>query len=129
MRSLCGRGFDCTPGAADSLLEFFSSRSQWIVRNVQRTFLYFGFNHAVQSYDSLDHFPFAGGISELLNFQPSDHGFARTQIGAVSFLLHVSKMFVRGAMTPRIRHSIVTVQSVKRPSESLCFMALQFSGR
>src|SRR5207248_10681273 len=120
---------DCTAGVADDLLEFFFSRSQWIGRDVRRTFFYFGFDHAVQSYDSLDHFPFPGGISELLNFQPSDHGFTRTQTGVVRFFVHVSKMFVRAAMTPRIRHAIVTVQSVKRSSESLWFIALQFSGR
>ncbi len=49
MRSLSvgGRGFDCTPGGANSLLDFLFSRGQRIEGNVQRTLRYFEFDHAV----------------------------------------------------------------------------------
>jgi hypothetical protein len=78
MRSLCicGRGFYSITGGADSLLDFLFSRSEQIVRDVQRAVLDFGFNHAVQSQDRVGYFSFAGGISELLNFDSSGHRLA-----------------------------------------------------
>ena len=45
--SICNRILDRGPGGADSLLDFLFSRRQRIVRNVQRAFRYFGFDHAV----------------------------------------------------------------------------------
>jgi hypothetical protein len=78
MRSLsvCGRSFDCTPGGANSLLDFLFVRGKWIVRNVQRTLRYFEFDHAAKSFDGIGYLLLAAGISELFNFNSSRHGFA-----------------------------------------------------
>ena len=40
---ICGRSLDSGPGGTNSLLDFLFNRSQRIVRDVQRPFLYFGF--------------------------------------------------------------------------------------
>jgi len=111
MRSfcICRRGFDSISGGANSLLDFLFSRGEWIVRHVHRFVLDFGFDYTVQSQDRVDYFSFAGGISELLNFNSSGHSFAQTRIGTIRFLLHVLlKVFVRGAMNSCIRDAIVT---------------------
>ena len=68
---ICRRGFDGIPGGANSLLDFLFSRGEWIVRHVQRFVLDFGFDYAVQSQDRIGYFSFAGGVSKLLNFNPS----------------------------------------------------------
>ena len=110
---ICRRGFDSVPGGANSLLDFLFSRGERIVRHVHRFVLDFGFDYAVQSQDRVGDFPFAGGISELLNFNPSGHGFAQTRIGTIRFFVHVLlKVFVRGAMNSCIRDAIVTFSEV-----------------
>jgi hypothetical protein len=58
---------------------------------VQRAFLYFGFDYAVQRVDRIRNFLFVSGISQFLDFNSSGHGFAQTRIGWVSFVLHVFK--------------------------------------
>ena len=111
MRSLsvCSRGFDRAPGGADGLLIFFIGRHQRIERDVQRAFLYSDFAYAVQRFDRVGYFSLAGGISELLNFDPSGHGFGQSRIAVVGLFLHVFlKIFVRSPMSSCICDGIVT---------------------
>ena len=75
--SVCGRGFDGTPRRANSLLDFLPVRGQRIVRDVQRALRYFEFDHAFQSLDGTGYLLLAAGVSELLNFDSSSHGFAQ----------------------------------------------------
>jgi hypothetical protein len=55
---------------------------------VQSALLYFGFNYAVQRFNRIGYFLLVSGISELFDFDASDHCFAQTRIGRVSFVLH-----------------------------------------
>ena len=100
---ICGRSLDGGSCGADRLLEFLFSRCQWIVRDVQRVILYFGFDHAVHRFDCISYLLLVSGISELIDFNASGHGFAQTRIGLFTFLLHVLNMFVCGAMISCIR--------------------------
>jgi hypothetical protein len=95
MRSLsvCRSGFDRTSGRTNSLLDFLFSRGQRIVRHVQRAFLYFDFDYTVQRFDRIGYFFVAGGVAELVDFDPSDHRFAQACIGRIRFILHVLKLF------------------------------------
>ena len=85
---ICGRSLDRGPGGADSLLDFLFSRCQWIVRNVKRVLLYFGFDYAVQRFDRIDYLILADGVSELVDFNSSGHVFAQTRISRVRFIIH-----------------------------------------
>jgi hypothetical protein len=85
---ICGRSFDRGPGGADSLLDFLFSRCQRIVRDVQRTLLYFGFDYAVQRYDRIGYLLLADGVSELVDFNSSGNRFPQTRISWVRFVLH-----------------------------------------
>jgi hypothetical protein len=85
---ICGCGFDVGPGGADSLLDFLLARDQWIVRDVQRALLDFGFDYAVQRFDRICYLLLVSEISELVDFDASDHCFAQTRIGWVRFVLH-----------------------------------------
>ena len=76
------------PGRTDSLLDFLFSRGQRIVRDVQRALRYFGFDYAVQRFDRIGYFLLVSGISQLLDFNSSGHGFAQTRIGWIRFVLH-----------------------------------------
>jgi len=110
---ICGRGLDRGPGRADRLFDFLFSRCQRIVRDVQRALLYFGFNYAIQRFDSIDYFLLVSGISQLLYFNSSGHCFVQTRIGCVRFLLHtLLSMFVRSAMISGIRHVIAPLVQV-----------------
>ena len=73
---ICHRSFDCGPGGANGLLDFLFSRSQRVVRDVQRALFYFHFDYAVQRFDRISDFFLASDISELIDFDSSDHGFA-----------------------------------------------------
>ena len=73
---ICGRSFDGGADGADSLLDFLFGRCQRIVRDVQRAFLYFGFDYAVQCFDRIGYLLLADGVSELLDFNSSGHGLA-----------------------------------------------------
>ena len=64
--SICGRSLDGGSGGADSLLNFLLSRCQGIVRDVQRAFLYFVFDYAVQRCDRVGYFLLVGRISQKL---------------------------------------------------------------
>jgi hypothetical protein len=88
---ICGRSLDRGPGGANSFFDFLFSRCQRIVRDVQRALRYFGFDYAVQRFDRIGYFLLVSGISQLLDFNSSGHGFAQTRIGWVSFVLHVFK--------------------------------------
>jgi len=77
---ICGRGFDGGPGRADSLPDFLFSRCQRIVRDVQRALRYFGVDYAILRFDRIGYFLLVGGISQLLDFNSSSHGFAETRI-------------------------------------------------
>ncbi len=90
-----GRSFDCSPGRTDSLLDFLFTRGQRIVRDVQRAVLYFGFDYAVQRFDRISYFLLVTGISQLLDFNSSGHGFAQTRIGWLRFVLHTLSVRVR----------------------------------
>jgi hypothetical protein len=72
------RGLDCGPGGADRLLDFLFSRCQRIVRDMQRAFFYFGFDYAVQRFDRIRYFLLVSGISDIVDFNSSCHGFAQT---------------------------------------------------
>ena len=85
---ICGRSLDRGPRGADGLLDFLFSRCQWIVRDVQRALLYFGFDYAVQRFDRIGQLLLADGVSELVDFNSSGHGFAQTRISWVRFVLH-----------------------------------------
>jgi hypothetical protein len=50
---ICGRSLDRGSSGADSLLDFLFSHCQRIVRGVERAFLYFGFDYAVQRFDGI----------------------------------------------------------------------------
>jgi hypothetical protein len=78
---ICGRGLDRGPGGADSLLDFLFRRCQRIVRDVQRAFFYFGFDYAVQRFNRIRYFLLVSGISGIVDFNSSCHGFAQTRIG------------------------------------------------
>ncbi len=86
--SICGRSLDGGPGGADSLLDFLFRRCQRIVRDVQRALLYFRLDYAVQRFDRIGYFLLVSGISQLLDFNSSGHGFAQTRIDWVRFVLH-----------------------------------------
>ena len=88
---ICSRSFDRGPCGADSLLDFLFGRCQWIVRDVQRALLYFGFEYPVQRIDGIRYFLLESGVSKFLDFNSSGHGFAQTRIGCVSFVLHAFK--------------------------------------
>jgi len=85
---ICGRSLDGGPGNTDSLLDFLFTRGQRIVRDVQRVVLYFGFDYAVQRFDRIGYFLLLSGISQILDFNSSGHGFAQTRISWLRFLLH-----------------------------------------
>jgi hypothetical protein len=78
---ICGRSLDRGPGGADSLLDFLFSRRQRIVRDVERALLDFGFDYAVQRFDRIRYFLLVSGISDIVDFNSSCHGFAQTRIG------------------------------------------------
>ena len=79
--SICGRILDRRPSRADSFLDFLFSRCQRIVRDVQRALRYFGVDYAILRFDRIGYFLLVGGISQLLDFNSSSHGFAQTRIG------------------------------------------------
>ena len=58
---------------------------------MQRAFLYFGFDYAVQRFDRIGYFLLVSGISQFLDFNSSGHGFAQTRIGWIRFVLHAFK--------------------------------------
>ena len=67
---ICGRSFDRGPSGADSLLDFLFSRCQRIVRDVQRTLLYFAFDYAVQRYDRIGYLLWrTGSPSSLISIR------------------------------------------------------------
>jgi hypothetical protein len=85
---ICGRSLDGGPGSTDSLLDFLFTREQRIVRDVQRVVLYFGFDYAVERFDRIGYFLLLSGISQILDFNSSGHGFPQTRVGWVRFVLH-----------------------------------------
>ena len=78
--SICGRILDRRPSRADSFLDFLFSRCQRIVRDVQRALRYFGVDYDILRFDRIGYFLLVGGISQLLDFNSSSHGFAETRI-------------------------------------------------
>src|SRR4029077_1753397 len=76
---ICGRSLDGGPGSTDSLLDFLFTRGQRIVRDVQRVVLYFGFDYAVERFDRIGYFLLLSGISQILDFNSSGHGFLRLE--------------------------------------------------
>ena len=75
---VCRSILDHGPGGDNSLLDFLFSRGQRIVGNVQRALCYFGFDYAVQGFDRIGYFLLVGGISQVVDFNSSSHGFAQT---------------------------------------------------